>query len=127
MSDIMDVNQINLSVGNFIGAGPWPLSHIPKLGGGITVVDVALNASAAGTAIGLILVSMTDVASGGTPAVNGTIATFGGTIIPAATVGPFLATIGTQYVATPCNLGVAQTSGTLPAGTEISVSYVMGK
>lgn len=127
MADIMDVNQANLQVGNFIGAGPWPLTHVPKQGGGITVLDVALNASAAGTAIGLILVHMTDVASGGTPAVDGTIATWAGTIIPAATVGPFLATINNQYLATPCNIGVAQTSGTLPAGTSVSVSYVMGK
>lgn len=126
MSNIMDVNQANLLVGNFIGAGPWPLAHFPKTGGGITVLDVSLNANAAGTAIGLILVSMTDVASGGTPAVNGTIATFAGTIIPAAGV-QFLATIGTQYVATPCSLGVAQTSGTIPAGSMLSVTYVMGK
>lgn len=126
MSDIMDVNQLNLHVGNFIGAGPWPLVHVPKLGGGITVVDVQAVGSAAGTAIGLLLITMTDVATGGTPALAGTVATFGGTIIPAAGV-VFTGTINNAYVTPPCWLGVAQTSGTVPAGTEITVNYLMGK
>jgi len=126
MSNVMDLNQANLLVGNFIGAGPWPLGHLPKQAGGVTVMDVVLNANAAGTSIGLLLIAMTDVADGGTPALAGTIATFAGTIIPAAGVN-FKATINNQYLATPCAIGVAQTSGTLPAGTMISVAYVMGK
>jgi len=126
MSDIMDVNQINAVVGAFIGASPWPVAHLPKTGGGITVLEATLQGNSAGTAIGLLLVALTDVADGGTPALAGTIATFTGTIIPAAGV-TFKATINNQYVATPCAIGVAQTSGTLPATANISISYVMGK
>ena len=126
MADIMDVNQANLAVGAFIGAGPWPLAHLPKVGGGVTVVDVVLQGNSAGTTIGLLLIAMTDVADGGTPALAGTIATFTGTCITAAGV-TFKGTINNQYLATPCAIGVAQTSGTLPATANISLSYVMGK
>jgi len=126
MSDIMDINQANLAVGAFIGAGPWPLAHLPKTGGGVTVLDAVLQGNSAGTAIGLLLVALTDVADGGTPALAGTIATFTGTCVAAAGV-TFKATINNAYLATPCAIGVAQTSGTLPATANISMSYVMGK
>jgi hypothetical protein len=123
MSAEMDVHVLNLPVGALTGSTSVPLAYFPTGGGGLSVLSAVLTGPGPGTAIGLLLVSMSDL---GTPAVNGTVATFGGTVIPAAGV-TFKAAVGTPYVAGGSFLGAVQTSGTIPANSTISVAYVIGK
>jgi hypothetical protein len=119
----MDVHITTLDLGNFLGATEIPLAYVPTYGGGITVLSAHLSGTAAGTAIGAKLIVMTDV---GTPALASTIGAFAGTCVTAAGV-VFAMTIGTAYVGGAKWIGYDQTSGTVPAGTFISLAYTMGK
>jgi len=118
-----DVHIASLSLSSYNGSTHLPLVKVPNGYGGITVLESYLVAPGAGTAIGGLLVTCTDA---GTPAVNGTIGSFAGTVTTAAGV-PAALTISTAYVADDYWIGFDQTSGTVPAGTFIVMSYVMGK
>lgn len=110
----------------FSGATEIPLCPVPGGHGGITVTEAWVAGPAAGTAVGGLLVTMGSVATGGTPAIDGTIGSFAGTIVFAAGVVHKL-TIATPYVGAGKWLGFDQTSGTVPAGTRVSVAYAAGK
>ena len=118
-----DVHIATLSLGSYNGSTHLPLVKVPNGYGGITVLESYLVAPGAGTAIGGLLVTLTDA---GTPAVNGTIGSFAGTVDTAAGV-PSALTVSSAYVADDYWIGYDQTSGTVPAGTFIVMSYVMGK
>lgn len=118
-----DVHIATLSLGSYNGDTHLPLVKVPNGYGGITVLESYLVAPVGGTAIGGQLVTLTDV---GTPAVNGTIGSFGGTVVTAAGV-PSALTVSSAYVADDYWIGFDQTSGTVPAGTFIVMSYVTGK
>jgi hypothetical protein len=123
MANALDVNIVSVDFGAYIGATHRPLIYVPSNGGGITLLGAKAVGSAAGTAIGLILVNLTDA---GTPAIAGTIGAFAGTVVFAEGV-PASATIATAYVAGGQWLGIDQTSGTAPANAVLTLSYVMGK
>lgn len=123
MSSVLDVHVATLNLGAFSGATEFPFAYIPSTGGGITVLSAHLSGTAAGTAIGGKLVKMSDL---GTPAISGTIGTFAGTCVTAAGV-VFAATISTAYVAGGSWIGYDQTSGTVPDGSFLTLSYIMGK
>jgi len=118
-----DVHIATLSLGSYKDATHLPLVKVPNGYGGITVLEAHLVGPGDGTAIGGQLVTLTDV---GTPAVNGTIGSFAGTVVTAAGV-PSALTVSSAYVADDYWIGFDQTSGTVPAGTFIVMSYVTGK
>lgn len=118
-----DVHIATLSLCSYNGTAHLPLVKVPNGYGGITVLEAHLVAPGAGTAIGGKLVTLTD---DGTPAVNGTIGSFAGTVDTAAGV-PSALTVSSAYVADDYWIGFDQTSGTVPAGTFIVMSYVTGK
>ena len=118
-----DVHIATLSLCSHNGATHLPLVKVPNGYGGITVLEAHLVAPVGGTAIGGQLVTCTDA---GTPAVNGTIGSFAGTVVTAAGV-PSALTVSSAYVADDYWIGFDQTSGTVPAGTFIVMSYVTGK
>ena len=118
-----DVHIATLSLGSYNGDTHLPLVKVPNGYGGITVLEAHLVGPSAGTAIGGLLVTLTNV---GTPALNGTIGSFAGTVFTAAGV-PSALTVSSAYVADDYWIGYDQTSGTVPAGTFIVMSYVMGK
>lgn len=122
MSNRMPV-VTQLHLGAFNGATELPLAQLGMGYGGVTVVSAVLVGPSAGTAIGGKLVTMSNI---GTPAINGTVGAFAGTVVTAAGV-PGSATISSGYVAEGYWLGYDQTSGTVPAGTFITVTYVVGK
>lgn len=122
MANTFDVHVVSLDLGSFSGATEIPLIYLPTLAGGVTVLSAYLH-GADGTAIGGKLVTMT---AAGTPAINGTIGAFAGTVVTAAGV-PAALTISTPFVDDGLWIGYDQTSGTVPAGTFIALSYVTGK
>jgi hypothetical protein len=122
MASTFDVHILALPLGNFSGDTELPLVQVPTVGGGITVLGASLLGGA-GTAIGGKLVTMSNQ---GTPAINGTIGAFAGTVVTAAGVVA-AATLSDAYVAAGEWIGFDQTSGTVPAGSFIALSYVMGK
>jgi hypothetical protein len=122
MANQLDVHVATLALGAYNGSTELPLMYVPANGGGITVLSAKITGGA-GTAIGGLLVTMSDA---GTPALSGTVGSFAGTIVTAAGV-VFSATISTAYVSGGTWIGFDQTSGTVPAGTFITLSYVMGK
>ena len=118
--------SVNLALGQFSGAVHMPLLKVADGFGGITVLEAALSAPAAGTAINGILVTCADAATGGTPAINGTIGAFAGTVVTAA--GAVNAcTISSAYVAEDYWIGFDQASGTVPSGAYITLTYLHGK
>jgi hypothetical protein len=123
MSSALDVHVLTLPLGAYLGATEIPLAFLDADGGGITVLSAHLVSHAAGTVIGGKVVTMSNA---GTPAINGTVGSFAGTVVTAAGVVAAL-TISTAYVAGGTWLGFDQTSGTVLAGAFISVCYVMGK
>jgi hypothetical protein len=123
MADSADIHFLTLPLGALTGATEVPLAFLPSGYGGITVLDAKLVGPSAGTAVGGLLVKMTNV---GTPAIDGTVATFTTPAVTAAGV-VHSSTINTAYVAEGKFLGYDQTSGTVPAGTNLLISYVMGK
>lgn len=126
MADTFDIKSLTLHLGAFNGATEVPLGFIPSVGGGATVVEAWLFSPSAGTAITAQVVTMGAVATGGTPAINGTVGAFAGTIVTAAGVTHKL-TISDGWVQSGEFLGYDQASGTVPAGTYIQVHYVNGR
>ena len=123
MAGQFDLHACAVDFGAYIGATHRPLIHLPDDAGGISIIEAKVIGSGAGTAVGLLLVTMTDV---GTPAVNGTIGAFAGTVVYAEGV-PAACTISTPYVSGGGWIGIDQTSGTAPANAVLTLSYVMGK
>ena len=119
MASNFDVHVITLPV-VLTGATEIPLAQLPSGAGGITVLSA--DFVGAGTSVGGKLITMAD---GGTPAANGTIGAFAGTVVASATV-PAPLTISDAYVSGGEWFGFDQTSGTITAG-HISLAYVMGK
>lgn len=122
MANAFDVHIMALPLGSYNGATELPLLKVPSGGGGITVLEAHLMGGA-GTAIGGKLVTMSNQ---GTPEINGTIGAFAGTVVTAAGVVA-AATLSDAYVAEGEWIGYDQTSGTVPAGSYINLSYIMGK
>lgn len=120
MADTFDVHVFTLPV-VLTGATEIPLAHFPTGGGGCTVLGADLIN--AGTSVGGKLVTMSNA---GTPAINGTIGAFAGTVTASASI-PAALTISDAYVGPGEWIGFDQTSGTVPAGSFLSLSYVMGK
>ncbi|MBU0511040.1 MAG: hypothetical protein KJ638_04980 [Chloroflexi bacterium] len=122
----MDVKTLSFDIGAFTGATIHPIAYISAKGGDITILDVQVTGIAAGTSIGLILCTATDV---GTPAVSGTLAAWAGTVVYAEGV-VFEATISDASLDTGTGngvwLAVDQTSGTCPASTWVTINYVLG-
>ena len=121
-----DIKTIAIDYGAFIGTGPRPLAFISNEGGDITVLDAKVTGMAAGTAIGLALIVLTDV---GTPAASGTVGSFAGTVVYSEGV-TFGCTIATAVVDVSTSgqwLGIEQTSGTAPANAILTVNYITGK
>ena len=120
MANQFDVHVVTAPV-VLTGATVIPLVHFEAGGGGCTVLSADfINA---GTAVGGVLVTMTDA---GTPAINGTIGAFAATVTASAVI-PAALTISDAYVTGGEWIGYDQTSGTVPAGIFVSLSYIMGK
>lgn len=117
-----NVHMSILPLGAFNGATELPLLKVPTGGGGVTVLEAYLLGGA-GTAIGGKVVTMSNV---GTPAINGTVGAFAGTVVTAAGVVAGL-TVSSGFVAEGYWIGFDQTSGTVPAGAFLTISYVVGK
>jgi hypothetical protein len=127
MSGALDVNIFQMNfVAAFSGATEVPLSHVPVSGGGITVLDAWLVGPSAGTAVTGQLVTFGTIATGGTVALNGTIGAFAGTVITGAGIGHQLV-ISDSWVAGNEWIGWDQASGTVPAGSYITLAYCMGR
>lgn len=123
MAEAFDVKIASVDVGAATGGGPFPCFYLPSAGGGITLLDVQVVGDGAGTSIGLAAITLSDV---GTPAANGTIGSFAGTVVYAAGVKADC-TISTAYVGGGKWIGLEQTSGTAATNTKLVLSYVMGK
>ena len=90
-------------------------------GGGVTITDVTYAQDAAGT----VAASLLKYSSAGTPALNGTIASTGGTI---TAVVPKGYTIGANSFLAAGEWAVyVQTSGTPAADAYLMIHYVMGR
>lgn len=120
MADQFDVHIMTFPV-ILTGATQVPLVHLPSGGGGITVLEAKMIN--AGTSVGGLLLTMTNA---GTPAISGTIGSFAGTITDSATI-PAALTISDAFVAAGEWIGFDQASGTVPAGSHVSMAYVVGK
>ena len=124
MASQFDVHILTLPV-VLTGATQVPIVHLPSGGGGITILDAKMIN--AGTAVGPLLVTMSNA---GTPELNGTIGYFAaaaaGTITESATI-PAALTMVDEFVDAGEWIGYDQTSGTVPAGSFVSLSYIMGK
>ncbi len=122
----MDVKTLSFDIGAFTGATIHPIVYLSSKGGDMTILDVQATGIGAGTSIGLILVTATDV---GTPAVSGTLAAWAGTVVWAEGV-VFEATVSDSSLDTGTGSGVwlavDQTSGTCPASTWVTMNYVLG-
>ena len=120
MSETFDVHVMSFPA-VLTGGTEVPLVHLPTSGGGITVLDAyMINA---GTTVGGLLVTMTNV---GTPALSGTIGALAATVTESATI-PAAITISDGWVAAGEWIGFDQTSGTVPAGSFFTLSYIMGR
>jgi hypothetical protein len=120
MSSQFDVHIMTFPV-VLTGATVIPLVHMPSGGGGITVLGAEMIN--AGTSVTGVLVTMTNA---GTPATNGTIGSFAGTIAASATI-PAACTLSDAFVDAGEWIGFDQASGTVPAGSFVTMSYIMGK
>lgn len=122
----MNVKTLNIDIGAFTGSTIHPVCYLSSKGGDYTILDVQAVGIGAGTSVGLILCTATDV---GTPAVSGTLAAWAGTVVWAEGV-VFEATVSTAKIDTGTGSGVwlcvDQTSGTCSATTNISINYVEG-
>lgn len=123
MASQMDVHLVSAQLGAFSGATEIPLVYLPEKGGGITILDVRLVGPSAGTVIGGQIVTMTNA---GTPVLAGTVGAFAGTVVVAGSV-PASLVLSSAFVDDGQWIGFDQTSGTVPAGTHISIAYVTGK
>src|SRR5665648_282721 len=123
MASQCHVHLISAHLGAFSGATEVPLVYLPAVGGGITILDVKMVGTAAGTVIGGQLVTMTNA---GTPVLAGTVGSFAGTVVVASGV-PASLTLASAFVDDGQWIGFDQTSGTVAAGAFISIAYVTGK
>ena len=123
MAGQFDVNIVQIPV-VLTGATEIPLLRVPTAGGGIAVQSVyMINA---GTTVAPRIITMTNV---GTPALSGTIASYStatGTITESATI-PAAFVISDGWVDGGEWIGFDQASGTVPAGSFLSLAYVTGK
>ena len=119
---MFNVHILTLPLPSFDGATEIPLVKLPSGFGGITVLEAHMLGGA-GTAVGGKLVTMADA---GTPAINGTIGAFAGTVVGVAGARHAL-TLSDKYVAEGEWIGYDQTSGTVAADAKIAISYLMGK
>ena len=125
MASFGDPKIITLPLGAFDGATAVPLAYVPSEFGGMTVLDAYLSAPGAGTVTTGVLITMTNPTSG-TPVVSGTIGAFAASVVTVATK-VFPLTISDAYVAADEWIGFDQASGTVPAGSFISLTAVMGR
>lgn len=127
MAENMDIHVVNMMVGAIGATGTVPVMYVPPQGGDITVLDAQITGNAAGTPVGLKLISFTDA---NPPVNNGTIAQWGGTFAAGTiTMGAgsvFEATILSPRVGAGYWLGLQNASGTTPAATWVNISYVYG-
>ena len=122
-----DVQIVSVDVGAYTGSTHHPLIKVPNGYGGVSILEAAVIGDGAGTAVGLKLVTTADVsATGGTPAINGTVGAFAGTIVLAEGV-VHNCTISTPFVDEDYWIGLDQSSGTAATNTVLSLSYAMGK
>jgi hypothetical protein len=114
----MNVNAMSVNLSE-VTAGTFPIWHAPtdSQGGGVTILGAELIGSGTITAT---LVTMTNA---GTPAVNGTVGSMGGTI--AAGV-PAVMSVSDAFVDGGEYLGVVLSANAVDA-TFMSVNYVMGR
>jgi type 1 fimbria pilin len=119
---MFNVHILTLPLPSYNGATEIPLVKMPSGYGGITVLEAHLLGGA-GTAVGGKLVTMADA---GTPAINGTIGAFAGTVV-GDSVSRAALTLSDAYVGAGEWIGYDQTSGTVAADAKISISYLMGK
>jgi hypothetical protein len=92
-------------------------------GGGVTIEGVSYtNGSAAGT----VPFTLLKYSSAGTPALNGTVATTGGTVVATA---PLVFTMGpNNYISAGESVKLAWTGGGTPtADAALTVQYKMGR
>jgi hypothetical protein len=127
MSGQFDVHSVTVNISTLGAAGTVPVCFIPDFGGAITVLDAQITGTTAGTPVGLKLVRMSDA---NPPVIAGTIASWGGTFAAGTiTMGAgsvFEATINTAAVQPGQWLAMQNTSGTTPAISFVTVSYVTG-
>lgn len=118
-----DIKLLPVDIGAYVGATHRPIVELPAGSGGITIKSVKVTGMAAGTSIGLILATATNV---GTPVIDGTVGSFAGTVVYSEGV-TFACTLSTPWVAENKWLVVDQASGTAPANTILSIAYVDGR
>lgn len=119
---MFNVQILTLPLPSFSGATEIPLVKMPSGFGGITVLEAHM-VGGAGTAVGGKLVTMADA---GTPAINGTIGAFAGTVVGVAGAR-HACTLSDAYVGPGEWIGYDQTSGTVSVNAAINISYLMGK
>lgn len=120
-----EIHLATVDLGAFTGANMHPGIYFPPGYGQIYLTDAKIVGIGAGTSVGLIVTTASNV---GTPAVSGTLAAFAGTIVYAEGV-VFAATISDHTIdpgTTGVWISVDQASGTCPATTILSLSYLMG-
>lgn len=120
-----ELHLTSVDLGAYIGATHRPFLYVSPNYGQIKILDAKVTGMAAGTSIGLGIYSATNV---GTPVINGTVGVFAGTVVYAEGV-VFACTISDSTVdpgTTGVWLAVDQTSGTAPANTILTISYLMG-
>ncbi len=123
MAGEMDINVFSNNVSSVGASASIPIFKVADQGGDITILDAQITGTTAGTPVGLLLVTYTDAAA---PALSGTIGAWAGTItMGAGTV--FEATISSPVVSCGQWIGLKNTSGTTPAVSFLTVSYVVGK
>lgn len=126
MSDL-DIKNVAFNISTVGASSTVPVCYFTNTGGDVTVLSAKITGASAGTPVGLKVVTMSDL---GTPAISGTIASFGGTFaagtITMAAGVTFDATINTARFTTGQWLAVQNTSGTTPAICHLAISYVTG-
>lgn len=125
MASQFDVHTVAVNYGAFTGATAIPLIYLSEDGGAITILDAKVIGQAAGTSVTLGLYTYS---SQGTPAVNGTIGVFAGTVVYAAGVA-FDCTISDATVdpgTTGIWIGLDQASGTASTNSILVLDYIMG-
>lgn len=120
MGESFDVKTVTVPL-SLTGATEIPLFQVYSGGGGITILQAHVLGSS-GTSVGGKLVSMSNAA---TPAINGTIGTFAGTVTASATV-PGACTLSSAFVADGYWVGFDQTSGTITTA-HLTLNFVLGK
>ena len=117
-----NIGFINLPIGSYNGATEVALVKVPDGFGSLLVLEANLKGPAGGTVIGGLIVTMSDAT---VPVLAGTVGAFAGTVVTnSGTVFP--CTISDATIDEDVWIGFDQTSGTVPAGTYITLSYLQG-